>query len=78
MQPNWSDWYTNLAINDAGNKNMQAYSNTFKSGHLDIEKLCSVAEEIDTIIFCSQCQQEHPNFIPPRISVEQEFVPRTS
>ncbi len=37
MQPNWSDWFTNLASNDAGNKNMAAYSDTFESGHLDIE-----------------------------------------
>ena len=53
MQPNWSDWFTNLASNDAGNKNMQAYSDTFKSGHSDIEKLRSVVKEIDTVILAA-------------------------
>jgi hypothetical protein len=65
-QPNWSDWFTNLASNEAGNKNMQMYSDTFESGHSDIEKLHSVVEEIDTVILAADANKNILIFHSPK------------
>jgi hypothetical protein len=65
-QPNWSDWFTNLASNDAGNKNMQAYRDTFKSGHSETEKLRSVVKEIDTVILAANANKNVLIFHSPK------------
>jgi hypothetical protein len=49
-QPTWSKWFTNHPINDAGNLNLQAFSNTLSSGDTEATKLQQVTEEIDTVI----------------------------
>ena len=48
MRPNWSDWCTNLASYEAGNRNMQAYSNILEARHSEVEKIRSVIEEKDS------------------------------
>jgi hypothetical protein len=56
MQPNWSDGLL-ILLAITGNKNMQVYSNTFKSRHSDIKKLRSVVEEIDTDILAADANK---------------------
>ncbi len=53
MQLNWSDWFTNHASNDAGNRNMQVYSDILSSTDLDFEKLRSLVKYIDTAILAA-------------------------
>jgi hypothetical protein len=65
-QPNWSDWFTNLASNDAGNRNTQAYSDTFQSGHSDVEKLRSVVKETDTAILAADANKNVLIFHSPK------------
>ncbi len=53
MQLNWSDWFTNHTSNDAGNRNMQAYSNILSSTDSDFEKLRSLVKDIDTVFLAA-------------------------
>jgi hypothetical protein len=49
----WSDWFINHESNDAGNRNLQAFSDSLSLVALNAEKLRSLFEEIDTIIFAA-------------------------
>jgi hypothetical protein len=51
--PTWSEWFTNHPSNDAGNPNLQAFSDTLSSGETKATKLQQVTEEIDTDILAA-------------------------
>ncbi len=53
MHPTWSEWFTNHPSNDAGNLNLQAFSNILGSGDTEATKLQQVTEEIDTVILAA-------------------------
>jgi hypothetical protein len=62
MRPNWSDWCTNLASYEAGNRNMQAYSNILEARHSEVEKLRSVIEEKDSGILAANANRNILSF----------------
>ena len=39
MQLNWADWFLNHASNDAGNSNLQAFSDSLGEGFSNAAKL---------------------------------------
>ena len=49
MHPTWSEWFTNHPSNDAGNLNLQAFSDILSSGDTEATTLQQVTEEIDTV-----------------------------
>ena len=49
-QPNLSNWIINHPSNDAGNSNMQVYSETLSSRDSEFEKLRSMVGEVDRVI----------------------------
>jgi hypothetical protein len=49
----WSDRFINHASNDAGNKNLQAFSNTLGSDVNKATKLQQVTEEVNTVILAA-------------------------
>jgi hypothetical protein len=48
--PTWADWFTNHTSNDAGNKNLQAFSDILGAGVSNKAKLRDLVDEIDTVI----------------------------
>ena len=46
----WANWFIIHENNDAGNKNIQAFSDIQSLGDLDKVKLRALVEEIDTVI----------------------------
>jgi hypothetical protein len=55
---------------------MQAYSDTFESGHSDIEKLRSVVEEIDTVILAADANKNVLVFHSPKNFGGTKTIPR--
>jgi hypothetical protein len=49
----WVDWFINNESNDAGNWNLQAFSDILSSGDSNEAKLRALAEEIDTVILAA-------------------------
>ena len=49
----WLDWFINHTSNDAGNRNLQAFSDILSSESNGAEKLRSLVEEIDTVILAA-------------------------
>ena len=49
----WLDWFLNHISNDAGNRNLQAFSDILSSGATNTEKLQSLVEETDTVILAA-------------------------
>ena len=49
----WLDWFINRTSNDAGNRNLQAFSDILSSESNGAEKLRSLVEEIDTVILAA-------------------------
>ena len=43
--PTWSEWFTNHPSNNAGNRNLQAFSDTLSSGDTEATELQQVTEE---------------------------------
>jgi hypothetical protein len=50
IHPTWADWFTNHTSNDAGNKNLQAFSDILGAGVSAEAKLRDLVDEIDTVI----------------------------
>ena len=46
----WANWFINHASNDAGNQNLQAFSDILGSSKNETTKLRQVVEDIDTVI----------------------------
>ncbi len=49
----WADWFIDHANNDAGNRNLEAFSNILSSGDSNKAKLWALVEEIDTVILAA-------------------------
>jgi hypothetical protein len=49
----WADWFINNKNNDAGSRNLQAFSEIFSSGDSNKAKLQALIEEIDTVILAA-------------------------
>jgi hypothetical protein len=49
----WPDWFINHANNDAGNRNLEAFSNILSSGDSNEAKLRALVKEIDTVILAA-------------------------
>jgi hypothetical protein len=53
LKSSWSDWFLHHISNDAGNQNLQAFSNTLSANDDKTTKLQQVTEDIDTIILAA-------------------------
>ena len=51
--PTWSEWFINHPSNDAGNHNLQAFSDTLSSSNTKVTKLQQVTEQLDTVILAA-------------------------
>ena len=49
----WANWFVNHGNNDAGNKNIQAFSDILSSGDSNKVKLQALVEDIDTVILAA-------------------------
>ena len=49
----WANWFINHASNDAGNQNLQAFSDILGSSKNKTTKLRQVMEEMDTVILAA-------------------------
>jgi hypothetical protein len=49
----WANWFINHGSNDAGNRNLQAFSNILSLGDLNNAKLQALVKEIDTVILAA-------------------------
>jgi hypothetical protein len=49
----WANWFVNHGNNDAGNKNIQAFSNILSSGGSNEVELQALVEDIDTVILAA-------------------------
>jgi hypothetical protein len=55
----WADWFINHPSNDAGNKNLNAFTNVLSSGDPVDSKLRALVEEIDTIILAADSNKNN-------------------
>jgi hypothetical protein len=62
----WSEWFINHPSNDAGNRNLQAFSETLSSGKTGATKLQQVTEDIDTVILAAKENRQIMMFHSPR------------
>ncbi len=53
MYSSWANWFVNHRNNDAGNKNIQAFSNILSSGDSNEVKLQALVEDIDNAILAA-------------------------
>jgi hypothetical protein len=53
MHSSWADWFINNKSNDAGNRNLQAFSEILSSGDSNKAKLQALVEKIDTVILAA-------------------------
>jgi hypothetical protein len=49
----WANWFINYNSNDAGNRNLQAFSNILGSGDSNKAKLEALFKEINTVILAA-------------------------
>jgi hypothetical protein len=50
----WTNWFINHESDDAGNINLQAFSDILSSGDSNEEKLKDLVDEIDTVILAAE------------------------
>ena len=55
--PNWANWFINHANNDAGNMNLQAFSDVLGSEVSTETKLRDLADKIDTVILAADANR---------------------
>jgi hypothetical protein len=65
-QPNWTNWFTNHPSNDAGNRNLQAFSDVLSSGISTEAKLRDLVDEIDTVILAADANRNVMLFHSPK------------
>ncbi len=66
MQLNWADWFLNHASNDAGNSNLQAFSDSLGEGFSNAAKLRDLVDEIDTVILATDSNRNVILFHSPK------------
>ena len=66
--PSWRLWYQNLASNEQGNKNIEAFTNTLSSEDTLVQKVRTLTEDVDTILSSNprQTNQRLPQPEEPR------------
>ena len=57
-QPNWTNWFVNHPSNDAGNRNLPAFSGTLDADFSNEAKLKDLIEEIDTVILAADANRK--------------------
>jgi hypothetical protein len=63
---NWTNWFTNHVNNDAGNRNLQAFSDILGEDVLNETKLRDLVEEIDTVILAADSNRNVILFHSPK------------
>jgi hypothetical protein len=63
--PNWSNWFINHLSNDAGNRNLPAFSDVLSSGTPTEAKLRDLVDEIDTVILAADASRNVMLFHSP-------------
>jgi hypothetical protein len=56
-QPNWAEWFINNPNNEAGNSNLQAFSDVLGSEVSTEAKIRDLVDEIDTVIFIADANR---------------------
>ena len=51
--PSWRLWYQNLASNEQGNKNIEAFTNTLSSEDTLVQKVRTLTEDVDTVFLAA-------------------------
>jgi hypothetical protein len=80
MHSTWANWFINHANNDAGNMNLEAFSNILSSGDSNEAKLRALVKEIDTVILAADSNKyimilhSPKNFGSTRSSPKNKFV----
>ena len=64
-EPNWTNWFINHLSNDAGNRNLQAFSDVLSSGIPTEAKLRDLVDEIDTVILAADANRNVMLFHSP-------------
>jgi len=65
-QSNWTNWFTNHPSNDAGNRNLPAFSRTLDANSSYEAKLKDLTEEIDTVILAADANKKLAVFHSPK------------
>ena len=65
-QPNWTNWFVNHPSNDAGNRNLRAFSNTLDADFSNDAKLKDLIEENDTVILAADANKKLAVFHSPK------------
>jgi hypothetical protein len=65
-QPNWTNWFVNHPSNDAGNRNLRAFSNTLNADFSNDAKLKDLIEENDTVILAADANKKLAVFHSPK------------
>ena len=64
--PTWANWFVNHPSNDAGNKNLLAFSSTFDADFSNKAKLKDLVEEVDTVILAANANRKLELFHSPK------------
>ena len=56
-QPNWAEWFINNPSNEAGNSNLQAFSDVLGSEVSFEAKIRDLVDEIDTVILIADANR---------------------
>ena len=64
--PTWANWFINHPSNDAGNKNLPAFSSTLDADFSNEAKLKDLVEEIDTVILAANVNKKLALFHSPK------------
>ena len=56
-KPTWANWFVNHPSNDAGNRNLPAFSNTLDANFSNEAKLKDLVEDIDTVILAADANK---------------------
>ncbi len=75
--PTWAHWFVNHPSNDAGNKNLPAFSSMLDANSSIEAKLKDLVEEIDTVILAANANKALTLFHSPRTLEEQGPSPST-
>jgi len=76
-QPNWAEWFINNPNNEAGNNNLQAFSDVLGSKVSAEAKIRDLVDQIATVILIADANRLSCYSILPKISMEQGPAPTT-
>jgi hypothetical protein len=67
MHSSWADWFINNKNNDAGNRNLHAFSEILSSGDSNKEELWALVREINTVILAADSNRNIMILHSPKI-----------